>query len=308
MPKKLAILLSRQRSGTNALRSVLETHPKLHCFYEITSFAENDLKREESFISYAKNQCGDRYDDPDNHIEIFEEFVEVLHGLHDKEITVIDLKYNSLHHVSARWAELHERPLFTWLQGNYVPVIRLRRDNYLKVLLSDQIAQKRNQWHDLGAERGTRVKPKALDAIMPNDSADMAYLLHRIKSLQLEDGIIDSIFQNYDNLCQVTYSEMFPELGCSLSESVLERICTLLDVDFSFQTTPWTSKSVPRPLWEVITNWQQVSSTLRGTQFEHFLADETMFQGGQFQAPTVEAEPAIPFSTAADLLAKLSSK
>ena len=302
MPKKLVILLSRQRSGTNALRSVLESHPKIHCFFEIMSYADEDLKRKESFISFAKNQCGNRYDDPDNHLTIFQEFVEVLHGMHDKEVTVIDLKYNSTHHVSARWAELHERPLFNWFQESEIPVIRLRRNNYLKVLLSEQIAFMRQQWHDTEGDD----RREDLNAVLPNDSGDMEYLLHRLKKLHLEDKIIDVLFSDHDRLCQVSYSEMFPELGCSLNQQVLERLSDFLEVDYDFNTTPWSSKSVPRPLWEVITNWQQIKAALRGTQFEHFLADESMFQNAKYQEPIVES--AVAFSTAADLLARVSSQ
>ncbi len=302
MSKKLVILLSRQRSGTNALRSVLESHPKVHCFFEILSYAEADLQRKESFISFAKNQCGDRYDDPDNHLSIFKEFVHELHGMHDKEITVIDLKYNSTHHVSARWAELHERPLFIWFQEARIPVIRLQRNNYLKVLLSDQIAGLRQQWHD----RESGGRPENLNAVVPNEQGDMEYLLHRLRSLQLEDGIIDAFFSNYDYLCQVTYSEMFPELGCELHQDVLQRVSDFLEIACDFNPTPWSSKSVPRPLWEVITNWKQVSATLRGTEFEHFLADEPMFHNRNYQTPVVETS--IEFSTAADLLAKVSNQ
>ena len=63
---------------------------------------------------------------------------------------------------------------------------------------------------------------------------------------------------------------------------------------------------MPRPLWEVITNWKQVSATLRGTEFEHFLADEPMFHNRNYQTPVVETS--IEFSTAADLLAKVSNQ
>ena len=145
-----------------------------------------------------------------------------------------------------------------------------------------------------------------MNAVVPNASGDMEYLLHRIKKLQLEDSIIDSVFDNCDHLCQVTYSEMFPELGCSLNQEVLERISKFLGIEYDFNTTPWSSKSVPRPLWDVITNWQQVRTALQGTQFEHFLADEPMFQDGRFEEPVVK--PSIAFSTAADLLAKVSGK
>ncbi len=302
MPKNLVILLSRQRSGTNALRSVLESHPKIHCFFEIMSYAEKDLKRKESFISFAKNQCGDRYDDPANHLPIFQEFVQVLHAMHDKEITVIDLKYNSTHHVSAQWADLHERPLFNWFQAAEVPVIRLRRNNNLKFLLSNQIAIMRQQWHDTDEDG----KPEAMNVVVPDETGDMDYLLHRLRGLQLEDWILDVDFSGYDHLCEITYSEMFPELGCALNQNVLQRVSDFLQIDCEFNPKPWSSKSVPRPLWEVIKNWRQVSAALRGTEFEHFLADEPMFQNGRFQQPV--AQSPIAFSTAAELLAKFSSR
>ena len=99
---------------------------------------------------------------------------------------------------------------------------------------------------------------------------------------------------------------MFPELGCELHQDVLQRVSDFLEIACDFNPTPWSSKSVPRPLWEVITNWQQVSAALRGTEFEHFLADEPMFQNGNYQDPVVETT--IEFSTAADLLAKVSNR
>ncbi len=302
MSKKLVILLSRQRSGTNALRSVLESHPKIHCFNEIMSYSEADLARNDSFISFAKNQCGNRYDDPDNHLSIFKEFMHELHGMHDKEVTVIDLKYNSMHHVSAQWADLHERPLFTWFQTAHIPVIRLRRNNYLRVLLSLQIANLRQQWLDIAVDG----KPETLNVVVPNENGDMKYLLHRLRGLQLEDDIVDSTFGSYDYFCQVAYSEMFPKLGCAMHQDVLQRVSDFLEIDCDFNPTPWSSKSVPRPLWEVITNWQQVKGVLQGTEFEHFLGDELMFQSGHSQDSITE--PTVAFSTAADLLAKVSSQ
>ena len=145
-----------------------------------------------------------------------------------------------------------------------------------------------------------------MNAELPDHDCDMEYLLHRIKKLQLEDGIVDAVFNNCDHVCNVTYSEMFPELGCSLSQSVLQRISAFLEVEYDFNTTPWSSKSVPRPLWDVVTNWQQVCAALRGTEFEHFLADEPMFQVKSSSQLT--EQPPIAFSTAADLLANVSSK
>ena len=295
MQKKLVILLSRQRSGTNALRSVLESHPKIHCFNEIMSYNPSDMAREDSYIAFARQKNADRYADPDQHIHIFDDFVQQLHQMHDKDVTLIDLKYNSCHHVSARWQGLNELPLFNWIQKKGVPVLRLRRNNYLKVLVSDEIANQRNQWHDSVGD-----KPAAVTTVIPNSSADMNFMMLRLKEHQLEDDIVSHAFSDYDNLCQVSYSEMFPQLGCPVSDNVLNRICGFLDLKFDFNPIPWSIKSVPRPIWEAIANWRQVKEHLTGTEFEHFLADEPMFQNHQ-----KDNQGSVQLSSASELLNRI---
>jgi len=298
MQKKLVILLSRQRSGTNALRSVLESHPKVHCFNEIMSHNESDMARKDSYLVFARQQNADRFADPDQHINIFSDFVQILHQMHDKEITLIDLKYNSCHHVSACWKTLSEQPLFTWLTERQIPILRLCRSNYLKLMVSEVVAAIRNQWHDAAGQN-----PEAVIPMLPNPSADMNVLLKRFRDWQLEDQIINNAFSDHDNICRVSYSEMFPQLGCPVSDEVLNRICGFLDIEFDFNPIPWTAKSVPRPLWESIANWQQVKEHLTGTEFEHFLADEPMFQNHQ-----QSNQDSLQLSTASDLLNKIDAR
>mgnify|MGYP000695854527 FL=1 len=145
-------------------------------------------------------------------------------------------------------------------------------------------------------------EPAAVTTVIPNRNADMNFMMLRLKEHQLEDDIVSNVFNDYDNVCEVSYSEMFPQLGCPISDNVLNRICGFLDLEFNFNPTPWSIKSVPRPLWEAIANWRQVKEHLTGTEFEHFLVDEPMFQNHQNSNGA-----SVKLSTASDLLSRIET-
>ena len=176
MKKQLIVLLSRQRSGTNALRAVLSSHQAIHCFGEILNCTEAGLKQPFSYFSFANKNYSPTELTSDNQLGIFEAFVEQLHEQHDKQATLIDLKYSSCHHISKLWKNLSEVPLFTWMRSNRIPVIRLRRDNYLRVSLSEARAQARQKWHDF--KPGERPESKV---VLPNPKGEMRELLRRLR-------------------------------------------------------------------------------------------------------------------------------
>jgi hypothetical protein len=75
-------LLGRQRSGTNALRSILETHPEICCLNEVFSATDRNSEYPElhaiNFFNFV-NQQTRRVPDafcPDNHKRLFLDFLE----------------------------------------------------------------------------------------------------------------------------------------------------------------------------------------------------------------------------------------
>ena len=272
MKKQLIVLLSRQRSGTNALRAVLSSHQAIHCFGEVLSCADAGLKQPFSYFSFAEKNYSPEELASDNQLDIFEAFVERLHGQHDKQMTLIDLKYNSCHHISKLWKNLCEVPLFTWILRNQIPVIRLRRDNYLRVSLSEARAQARQKWHDFnpGERPATRI-------MLPNPKGEMRELLRRLRVWRLDDQIADHIFERSSNILELQYTELFPELNRPISALALAQISKFLNVKNEFTTETKFLKTEQKPLSESVANWLDVRTALEGTEFEHCLADEPMY-------------------------------
>ena len=97
------VVLSRQRSGTNPLRSVLESHPEIFCFNEVFNLPDRDadepLLRESNFFTFLERYATDdvRRTMPDNHERLFLDYLEYLRCLSQKRYAVIDVKYNTTH-------------------------------------------------------------------------------------------------------------------------------------------------------------------------------------------------------------------
>ena len=58
---EFTVLLARQRSGTNALRSVLDTHPDICCFDEVFKiewrFSDDPMKRASNYFTFLEEYC-----------------------------------------------------------------------------------------------------------------------------------------------------------------------------------------------------------------------------------------------------------
>ncbi len=57
MSKQLIVLLSRQRSGTNAFRAVIDSHAELHCYEEVLNPDEHYLEHDWSYFNYLRANC-----------------------------------------------------------------------------------------------------------------------------------------------------------------------------------------------------------------------------------------------------------
>src|SRR4051812_20839471 len=100
------VLLARQRSGTNALISVLETNPDIFCFDEVFRLDElprNDPpQREAKYFTFLRQYAADDVTRtfPDRHEQLLADYLAHLRRLAHKRLIVVDVKYNSTHHLS----------------------------------------------------------------------------------------------------------------------------------------------------------------------------------------------------------------
>lgn len=298
MSKQLIVLLSRQRSGTNAFRAVVDSHTDLHCFEEVLNPDEHYLEQDWSYFNFIRAQCAVQDLHPANQLNVFASFVDHLHNLHHKPNTLIDLKYNTCSHISANWRPLTggaSMPVFNWIKKSGLPVIRLRRNNYLRVALSNEIANLRQKWHDRTGEPIDNTK-----VVLPMEGK--TGWLQQLLAWELEDQLISEHFEDYSQLLELEYAKIFPRINQSICPAALVRTAKLLGVANEFSTETWCVKSTSKPLWESIVNWQQVVAALRGTRFEWMLEDEPMYRG---VSDVVSGNGKIKLETASSLLRRL---
>src|ERR1051326_4317250 len=158
MTSNFTILLARQRSGTNPLRSILGTHPDVFCFNEVFNFGDREagdaLLRQTNFFNFIeRHSAGDiREAFPDRHEGIFRDFFEYLGCFSEKPRLIVDVKYNTTHFLTEPWARDVTSPyLFDLIERYGFRVLNLRRRNYLRYVLSAEKAW-HSGWYTVGHE------------------------------------------------------------------------------------------------------------------------------------------------------------
>ena len=295
------VLLARQRSGTNPLRSVLASHPEIFCVPEVFNDQPSpdwQLEVDTNWANYLVTRAGGDLRSvlaaPD-HRELFVDFLEYLRAFSDKRFILIDVKYNSTHHVMKYWRFISEEPyLFTVLKEEGVRVLNLTRSNYLRYWLSEVKAHLTKSWEAfdesvVGETRWFREKyaerPQQSD---PTVRLDVGETLEALRLCQAENEIVRASFAGYEHYLELAYTDLFTQAGAPASEESLDRICEWLGVGAEFaERRPQYKKQSALPLKDTIENFKEIAGALRGTPFESCLEDEPAYRSTS--APTVAA-------------------
>lgn len=274
LKKSVTLLLARQRSGTHFLASVLNSHPKVHCWGEILNSREDARTRFEwNYFAYLARTTDIVNYNPDTALKHFEGFVSWLCDRTPTPNVVIDIKYNSLNHVPVGWAGPASPPaILTWFIEQGAKVIRLTRRNHLRHIVSEKLANDNQRWHIVNGE------PLEKSKITLSPDA----ILKRLKVAANSDAYFDHAFTLYpdlgpDQYLEFDYEDMVPVLNAGMSEEVKNKIAAFLQVDAgAFSEPGGLRKSAPAALDQIISNYQELAAALKGTPYEHFLQDERM--------------------------------
>lgn len=272
------VLLARQRSGTNSLRSVLDQHPAIQSLPEIfhpEPSPDAHLERETNYFGFldrhplhgfkqtlASREAQDR---------VFLDYLDYLRCFAEEErFLLLDVKYTSTHHIQAPFRFITAEPeLFSLIRRHRIRVLNLKRRNYLRYHLSMLKAEQSKQW-TASAESGIRDFSVTVPV---ND------LLPRMELCRSDEEFVDRSFQRYDQARTIDYEDLFPELGGAPSLTVVEGIAGWLGIEPSFPITePRYRKQAIASLEETIENYGEVADALRGTDFEYCLEDERMYR------------------------------
>jgi predicted O-methyltransferase YrrM len=273
------ILLSRQRSGTNALRSILESHPDIFCFNEVFNLpdkdSENALLRESNYFNflqrYARGDVSRVF--PDQHGKLFLDFLEYLRCFSSKRYIVVDVKYNTTHFLTKPWNTMTTPYLFDLFIDYQLRVFNLTRNNYLRYVLSVSKALKSNRY---------TVNTSDPDYADTRIWIDIPRLLKELDKCYAEDQLIAKHFSSYEQYLSYEYTDVFPMDTTGEAGTFLQCFSEWLGVSNSFTEQNEFRKQSSLPLEATIENFEEVAKALRGTKFEYCLEDEQMYRNAQW--------------------------
>ncbi len=199
------IMLARQRSGTNALKSILGTLPDVSCLGEVFSIkaresAKSQMREMNFFnflVKYANGDVTRIF--PDQHEKLFRDYLGFLRGFSDKRFILIDVKYNQMYFLTQPYAR-PEPYLFQLIRKYGLHVLHLTRRNYLRSWLSELKALRSGVWI-CRADR-----PLEYDRPI---SVDVSGLLGKLYFFKEYDRLVSSHFRDYAKFLTGDYAQVF---------------------------------------------------------------------------------------------------
>lgn len=258
----IAIMTALQRSGTHALGSAIEQHPEITYAREVfhPDYAQSKFGYY-NFLPQAIRQ------DPDlalpaNAKARYQKFIEFIESRADKPLTLLDVKYASLHHFNGDWYPLSRRPQFLdFLAIQKVPILHLRRKNLVRVVASGLLAEKTSVYRVKNAaeipDEQIRVTPREF--------------LTRLKFLEVEKTFMSQHLRGYPQLITLEYTELFDDKG--LNSQTARLIEKFLGVSYFESYVPTYVKQAQRPLDETIANYDELAVALKRTPYASMLTE-----------------------------------
>jgi LPS sulfotransferase NodH len=263
MSKAVAVI-AKQRSGTNLLRLTLASSRNFVDINEI--FHENldigrfwkirgDLIANNPDLAIPTNK---------NQSIIFDNFLKKIINSSDL-LPIIDIKYNSAHHLNGIWHENHNIPfLLKLLAKHEIPVIHIVRSNILARYISSLVAQKTKKWV---AGKGDKMEENVIVYV------DISALINNLRNTREEINLYRSWLSKLKSLksVEIAYESLIDAKG-NFSETVLLEISQLLNIKEKLNIDIPIQKIVSRPLEDIIENYHsEVVPALRSSEFAYLL-------------------------------------
>lgn len=271
---EFTVLLARQRTGTNALRSVLGTHADLCCFDEVFKISDrhsaDPFIRDSNYFTFLERYCAGDVTKafPDQHEQILTDYLAHLRRLTPKRLIVVDIKYNSTHHVTDVWRGIGEPTLFTAVKTRGMAVLHLTRRNLLRCLLSSMKGHASQRFY----VRDGNPPPDVKVTVPP------AWMLDTLTHWAAEDELVARAFGDHPFYTRVEYTDLFPDGSGAMVPAALSDLAGWFGVDGAFVNRASLTKQSWLPLDETIENFAAVQAALRGTPFEPCLEDEPAYR------------------------------
>lgn len=223
------IIITRSRTGSNLLISLLDSHPNIEAYGEMFNRLHG-----RSSQSVWNGVFG--YKSKDVHLVGFKIFY--YHPLDSEDRWVWDTIYGD----------------------TSIPIVHLTRDNTLQTFLSRQIAAKTKVWHD-------KSGGKAMDAADKRVVLNPAECIEEFERTERWENEADHRTQNHRKLT-VSYEELTGENQSETLNSIQE----FLGVK-PIRLASEMRKQNTESLQDLIENFEELESALKGTKWERFLTE-----------------------------------
>lgn len=263
-----SLLLASQRSGTNYLRSLLGSHPEVAGnLGEIFHDTPAEHRKPYNFWHYLHGLPAPELPEaiPSHRSKSFPGFLDSLNARLPGQTIILDVKYNSMHHLNTAWAFPHCEPeLLKTARELDMTVLHVRRRNVLRQVISRMRAD---------AVKQHIIKDDALNrtASIP---VNPHHVQHEIHSTVFMQNMVSNWLGNQPHAMEIAYEDLWEGAPGETRNLDLERrILEFLGVNPSAELKPGTRKMTPNDLSEAIANLDEVRNFLADTEFAWMLDD-----------------------------------
>jgi len=264
---QFGFLIARQRSGTHALRSVLETREDVKALGEVLYGGkldpENDTQFYNIYLDHLRRE-------PEKILDSLGFFMnEYLDYIKDRYRGVghilFDIKYNSLGVLQPAWPMLDTvciPPMISRILKSGSIVINITRRQYLKQYVSEMLA------------RENKIFATTRDVSLKKTSVriDVAHMLGCFERYHREDQIIKDLFVSHEKFISFDYDEFFLGEECVRAE-ILDKINGLFGGGPGLKYEIQYKKLNTKTLSDSIENFKDVTKCLEGTPFAYCLQE-----------------------------------
>lgn len=267
---RLTVIVSRQRAGSTGLTSALDRLEGITSFGEIfhhVGFEKHEgnaealyVTEEALFLPFRTNLFGTHLElsapTLSNQTKIFDLYLDHLKTLTKSKHIVVDIKYNSWHHLNHIYHQMWEPPvLYHLLKRRGAVFIHLKRRNKFLRYVSEQISLKTHIWHSAD---------ELNDAASPLLTIDPKLALEDMISTSRYEDYFDKFLKSNTRSVRMFYEEMYENQGFSaMTKYSLKDVFPKIDV--SNMATPL--KKLNKTPRQLIGNSQDLLDFFENTQY-----------------------------------------
>ncbi|MDH4063494.1 MAG: Stf0 sulfotransferase family protein [Acidobacteriota bacterium] len=275
---RAAVILSKQRSGTTALRMALGTMPGVRDWGEVfhhvrgpqddPNYERFHIHPEAGFFTFREalfRQSPEVSFPTEAHqLEVWQRYLSMVESLAPQALHLFDIKYNSAHHLDPIYHSQFEAPLLlTALARDGCPVVHLVRRDLLAQALSLLRAQRTDVWHR--AARDTAPVDRAEMVVDPE------YVFWTMEVARWEIERQTGYLQSHPRVMSLDYESLYRNDG-SFAPDVLGVMVEFLGMTPVSPPVRPPMARMPHRLFDGVSNRDAILEYLASTRYADLVA------------------------------------